>query len=222
LVRHGLLLKEVLMKGKELTEVGPVTNGGKEIIESSMPYVVKVTIKGTADLLFHAWNCEAVDAKSRAKKGSETKKTDNIESYVYRDEQGHICLPGEYLRGALINAAKFRQDPRSPRKSAMDLYKAGIISLSPLAKVGPNPTKNWDFLHQCRVQINRNSITRTRPAFKAGWEAELTFLCNLPEYIPESDLHEVISQAGRLIGVGDFRPTYGRFLVTSFKREVYK
>jgi hypothetical protein len=29
-------------------------------------------------------------------------------------------------------------------------------------------------------------------------------------------LHDVIINAGRLIGVGDFRPTYGRFIVTKF------
>jgi hypothetical protein len=39
----------------------------------------------------------------------------------------------------------------------------------------------------------------------------------LPEYVDAGTLHEVISAAGRLIGVGDFRPTYGRFQVTRFE-----
>ena len=30
-------------------------------------------------------------------------------------------------------AAKFRQDPRSQRKSAMDLYKAGVVPLTSAA-----------------------------------------------------------------------------------------
>lgn len=196
------------------TAVGPeVTNGGADTIEASQPYMVAVTIKGTADILFHRWNCEAVAEKAAAAKGSKAKKTDNIESYVYRNDAGELCLPGEYLRGAIINAAKFRQDPRSPRKSAMDLYKAAIISLSPLATLG---AKEWDYEHKCRVTVQRNGVTRVRPAMKEGWECTVDLMVNLPEYIRPMDLQDVITSAGKLIGVGDFRPTYGRFGIVKF------
>ena len=103
--------------------VSEPTNGAKSTVESDIPYVVHVKIIGSADLLLHAWNCESVDAKSKAKKGSEAKKSDDVESYVRRNEDGLICLPSEYVRMSVINAAKFRQDPRSPRKSAMDFSK---------------------------------------------------------------------------------------------------
>lgn len=196
------------------TAVGDPTNGGEAVIEAGFPYTATVRIKGTADILFHRWNCEAVAEKAAAAKGSKAKKTDDIESYVYRNDDKELCLPGEYLRGAIIGAAKFRQDPRSPRKSAMDLYKAAIISLTPLAGLG---VKSWDYEHKCRVQVQRNGVTRVRPALKAGWEAEFQLLINLPEYVPADVLHETINAAGKLIGVADFRPTYGRFLVTNFQ-----
>lgn len=197
------------------TAIGPdVTNGAKQAVEFSEPYIVTVTIVGVADLLFHRWNCEEVEAKGKAAKNSRAKKEDNLEAYVYRDDKGFLCLPGEYLRQAVIGAAKFRQDPRSPRKSAMDLYKAGVVSLTPLASLG---VKEWDYEHKCRAVIQRNGITRVRPALKTGWRAEIQLQVGLPEYILPRDLHEVISNAGRLIGTGDFRPTYGRFQVTSFE-----
>lgn len=196
-----------------LTEVGPVTNGAKAAIEATVPYIARVVLVGVADLLFHRWNCEAVEAKGKAAKGSRAKKTDDIETYVYRNDDGEICVPGEYLRGAIIHAAKFRQDPRSPRKSAMDLFKAGVVALTPLATLGG---RAWDYEHRCRVTVQRNGITRCRPAMKAGWSVEIELLVNLPEYIPADVLHDVVSNAGRLIGLGDFRPTYGRFAVRSF------
>lgn len=189
-------------------------NGARESIESEIPYIAQIIIEGTADLLFHKWDCESVAEKSIAKKGSKSKKEDNIESYVYRNEDGFLCLPGEYLRMSMIGASKFRQDPRSPKKSMMDLSKAAIISLTPLASLG---VKSWDYLDKRRVCIQRNAITRVRPALKAGWTATLELQCNLPEYISPSLLNEVIQQAGKLIGVGDFRPTYGRFQVVGFK-----
>lgn len=117
--------------------IGPeTTNGGKVAIEYGFPYVANVRIVGTADFLFHRWNVEGVEAKGKAAKGSKAKKTDDVESYVYRDDVGDLAIPGEYLRQAVIHAAKFRQDPRSPRKSAMDLYKAGVVTLTPLASLG--------------------------------------------------------------------------------------
>ena len=116
------------MKSGTAMAISDPTNGAQEAIETGLPYIVHITIEGSADMLLHAWNCEAVEAKSVAKKGSETKKSDNIESYVLRNEDGIICMPSEYLRMSIVNAAKYRQDPRSPRKSAMDLYKAAIIS----------------------------------------------------------------------------------------------
>lgn len=192
------------------------TNGAKEQIALSEPWIAKIEITGAADLLFHRWNNEAVAEKAAARKGSAAKKTDNIESYVYRNEDGELCLPGEYLRGAVVNAAKFRQDPRSPRKSAMDLFKAGVIALTPLASLG---VTNWHYEDRRRVVVQRNAITRVRPALKSGWQCQIDLLVNLPEYIDDIFLREVLSMAGKLIGVGDFRPTYGRFDVTGFKRK---
>ena len=48
----------------------------------------------------------AILEKAKAAKGSAAKKSDNVESYVWRDGEGNICLPGEYLRGAIVAAAK--------------------------------------------------------------------------------------------------------------------
>jgi hypothetical protein len=196
------------------TEIGNPTNGARNTIDISQPYVVEVEIKGVADFLFHKWNDAAVAEKSAARKGSAAKKSDDLESYVYRNDKNELCIPGEYLRMAIIGAAKFRQDPRSPRKSAMDLTKAGVISLTNLASVGK---EQWDYEDRRRVVIQRSAITRTRPALKAGWSVTVQLQVNLPEYISESDLNETIAMAGKLIGIGDFRPTFGRFQIVSFK-----
>lgn len=197
----------------EPTALGPVGNG----LVPEVPYVVEVEITGASTLLFHRWSCEAVADKAAAAKGSKAKKTDDVESYVYRCPDGTIGIPGAYLRGAIAGpqgAAKFRQDPRSPRKSALDLYKAGVVALTECASLGKT---TWDYLDQQRVTVQRAGITRVRPAFLPGWRATFELHVLLPEYIPPADLHEVLTMAGRLVGIGDFRPTYGRFQVTRFE-----
>lgn len=191
-----------------------VTNGGESTVAASYPYTVAVTIEGTASMLFHRWNCDAVEAKAKAAKGSAAKKSDDIESYVYRNDDNELSLPGEYLRQAIIHAAKFRQDPRSPRKSAMDLFKAAIVPLTELASLG---VASWDYEDRRRVTVQRNGITRVRPAMRAGWRCTIDLLCNIPEYVDPILLRQVLDDAGRLIGVGDFRPTFGRFSVVGWK-----
>lgn len=191
-----------------------ITNGGADAIEAGTPYRIAVQLTGSADLLFHRWNSQAVDEKAKAAKNSKAKKSDNIESYVYRNDEGELCIPGEYVRQSVILAAKFRQDPRSPRKSAMDLYKAGVVPLTILASTGK---KDWDYEDTRRVVIQRAGVNRTRPALKAGWKAEFEFLILTPEYIAPMDLHAVLTQAGTLVGIADFRPTFGRFGITSFE-----
>ena len=194
--------------------VNEPTNGGEEFINLSLPYRVSVTLEGTSDLLFHRWNCEAVEAKAALKRGSAGKKMDDIESFVYRDEEGNLCLPGEYLRMSIVNAAKYKTDPRSTRKSAMDLYKAAIIILNPLASLG---VKNWDYEDKRRVVIQKSGINRIRPAMQKGWKATFEIMVNLPEYVEPQELQEVIAMAGRLVGLADFRPTFGRFIITNFE-----
>ena len=198
----------------EIEVLSETSNGGKTAIEMGLPYAVHVTLEGASDLLFHRWNCEAVDAKANAAKNSKAKKQDDIESYVWRDEKGQLCLPGEYVRQAIIHAAKFKQDPRSPRKSAMDLFKAGVVSLTDVASLGK---KDWDYLDTRRVTVQRAGVNRTRPAMKKGWKADFTLQILTPEYIDPTLFREVLDTAGRLVGVGDFRPTYGRFNVNNFK-----
>lgn len=193
------------------------TNGAKYAIETQIPYQVAVELTGASDLLFHRWNCEAVEMQGKQPKNSKAKKTDNVENYVYRmndeDPTSNLALPGELVRMSVAHSAKFSQDPRSPRKSAMDLFKAGLISLTPLSDLGCN---NWDYVDIRRAIVQRSAINRHRPALKAGWKARFDFQVIIPEYISHDLLHLVLVRAGQLVGVADFRPTYGRFNVTHF------
>ena len=106
------------------------SNGASPDLEVELPYIVQFTLEGVRAILFHAWNNEAVAEKATAKKGSAAKKSDNLESYIYRTAKGEIALPGVYVHSSMQHAAKFKQDPRSPRKSAFDLFKAAISPLT--------------------------------------------------------------------------------------------
>ena len=182
---------------------------------SSQPFSAKIRIQGTQDILFHRWSNEAVQAKAEAKKGSIEKKTDDLESYIYRNDDGFIVIPGRYIVRSIVEAARNFQDPRSTRKMAKDLVQAAVMTdeiYSPILINGKTVT-TWDYEDKQRVCIMRSAITRTRPAFKKGWQTVFTLISLVPEYVTPDFLRKLLDNAGLLIGIGDFRPTYGRFKV---------
>lgn len=197
----------------EVTEYVPVSNDAEETYQQLQPYIAEVGIEGVCPIIFHRWSCEDVEAKAKAAKGSKAKKTDNVEAYLWRNEKGVICLPSEYLRQSIVHAAKFRQDPRSPRKSAMDLFKAGVATIDELCSLGKTKP---DYIDQRHAVVQRQGVTRQRPALKPGWGCTVKLLVLLPEYITPQILNEVIQYAGRIVGVAEIRPSYGRFQVVMF------
>ena len=209
-------------KTTEATAIKP-SAAAEVTIEAGVPYAVEIDLRGVADLIFHRWQSDSVEAKAAAVKGSQAKKTDDVESYVWRNQQKIVCLPGEYLRGAIAGpagAAKYRQDPRSPRKSALDLFKSAVVpitTLAPLMTVTGDKARTWDYLDRRRVRVQTASITRQRPALLSGWTCTMQLQVLLPEYVTPELLHGVLIDAGRLVGVGDFRPTYGRFQLDGFR-----
>lgn len=192
-----------------------LSNKAKNLIEQSQPYVAEVTIQGTTPLLMHAWNVEEIDEKSKANKNSSIRKTDNLESYVYRDSEGRLGISATCLHGALTEAGRWITDPRSPRKSARDLVKGTVQVLTVVAPFEPE-TDKWDYEDRRRVVVQRAAITRTRPAMKAGWKTRFQILVTAPEYINEYLLQSLVHKAGSFCGVCDFRPTYGRFNLIAF------
>lgn len=203
-----------VVQTKEKTVINSISNDGEPDIDSGVPYMVDFEVIGTSAFLFHRWSCDAVAGKSKAAKGSKAKKTDNIESFVYRNAKGNLCIPGEYFRQAMIRQSKSSQDPRSPRKSAMDLFKAGVICLTELCDLG---ISDWDFVDRRRVIIQQSAITRSRPALNEGWTARCRIQVLIPEYVSPSMLSDVLAKSGILVGVGDFRPTFGRYRISEFK-----
>lgn len=200
----------------KLTELNGTTNDAKMQIDLQLPFTISASIRGTAPMLFHRWSNEDVAEKSAAKKNSKVKKTDNLEAYISRNEDKLICLPSEYIRMALINSSKYDQHPQKPRASAYELFKAGILCTPELCVLNGG-VSDWDYEDKRRVVIQRAAITRTRPAFKEGWHCDIEITSLLPDLIDHDFLYKALVRAGMLIGVADFRPTYGRFAVTRFE-----
>jgi hypothetical protein len=188
---------------------------GSSVVQNPdwQPYSVQVVLEGVAPLLFHRYDAETVASQAKAAKGSREKKTDNIESFVYRNDDGYLCIPGGAFKAALADAARRFQDPSSPRKSARDLVRAGVLVNPYLASLG---TKDWNVVDVRGVVIQRNRISRSRPMMTEGWRVTFSIEVGEAELIKPEFLRQLVDRAGRFNGLLDFRPDFGRFNVVSW------
>jgi hypothetical protein len=188
------------------------TNGSVVALDAS--YAVEVVLVGTAPILFHRWDDASVERKAKAAKNSQTKRSDDVESYVYRTSDGEIGIPAKNFKACLREAGRSLPDPRSPRKSARDLVQSTIQIEPFISSLGRT---SWDVLDVQRVVVLRTAVSRKRPMFQEGWKVGFDVVVLAPEYVSPDWLHDLISRAGRFVGLGDFRPDYGRFRMDSFQ-----
>lgn len=127
---------------------------------------------------------------------------------LYMAEDGP-CLPGELVEAMLIAAAK-------KNKRGMQA-KAGIISddMHRIDYDGPRDANElWGderFRLVAGVRVGMARIMRTRPIFR-DWSAKVS-VDFLPGQVNPAEVAEMMRTAGSIVGIGDWRPRFGRFTV---------
>ena len=187
---------------------------------------MKLKVTGVTPLLMHSDRyANPLDAMAKQHKSltSKRKKTDDdhaaiarselLGSLYYNKEQG-IHLPAENLKACLVEAAKLNRLGTEFKRSLMILE-----DVLPLDYRGPKDPEaladDPNFVLAKSVVVTGGSrIMRVRPRFPAGW----SFTANIEfdeTRIDPSELKIVVENAGRYVGLGDWRPakggSYGRF-----------
>jgi len=127
---------------------------------------------------------------------------------LYLNEKGPI-IPADVIDAVVINGAK---------KSKEGLVaKAGCYceGHAELEYNGPRKAVDlWneeDFRFSTKVRVGMASVQRTRPIFR-NWSAVITL--NIEDSMVNlARVDEWLKVAGTQVGVGDWRPKYGRFTV---------
>jgi len=144
----------------------------------------------------------------------------------YKPEIG-VYIPSAYIEGALLKAAK--EFKVTGRKRATEYVKSGVFvedETLPLYVDGQT-VKTIDEINNgnpnCyvdkRVVQNPNTKGRQiryRPCFN-NWSSRFRLVVFSDEYIPSELLLKILKYAGLYVGIGDYRPRFGRFNVTKFE-----
>lgn len=122
---------------------------------------------------------------------------------------------GPYIPG--VNVEIMLRDAGKLDKKGASITRGVIVSSDklPLIYKGPRATEQelWDAnLKDIRsVGNQKNRVMRCRPMFPQ-WELDVDLLVE-ETIIDPSDVVDIARKAGLMIGLGDYRPRFGRFTV---------
>lgn len=180
-----------------------------------------ITITGTAPLLMHNSRlANPLDPAAKALKrvtGKRNKTDDDHEEVarlehagsLYFDQDAGPYIPADNIWRALYDAAK--KTKRGPK------IKEGLFiatDVNPLAYKGPRTVDGlWQdesFRHLASAKVTTTRIMRCRPIFPIGWRTEAQGVFD-PNVLDLAELVQIAETAGNIVGLGDWRPRYGRF-----------
>lgn len=129
---------------------------------------------------------------------------------LYLDDQGQVTMPADNIIATVIAGA---------RKSKMGKQaEAAVFETSPFFALNFDGPKDLDALYKdgrfCDyrpVRNQQNRVMRSRPIFRQ-WSVDISLQFDESILDPDS-LKEALRVAGEQIGLGDYRPRYGRFHV---------
>jgi len=176
----------------------------------------EVTIQGISPLLMNRPSMLIGDISKDKKPASDDYKG-IAESKLYTTDEGKLYQPSTHLHGALIEAGKHKKIV-GKGKSTYSKVCGYAVQIEPYEIVHKN--QNWEVFTVLAVNPStkgRNPLAR--PQLKK-WELVFEVVFDETE-VPESIMKELFDIAGRIVGIGDWRPAkkgpYGKFQVTNWK-----
>lgn len=188
-------------------------------------YSVKVSVTGVSPLMQHRFPLPDLEALSKggSLKSGEPDYSQEWRKAMYVDSNGCLYQPAAHFEGAMIKAAASYKIKGARGKTYKDLFRSSVIvspdeipfNMPAPQELDGDPDKVM-YLDVRPVVIQRARIARIRPTFKAGWHLEFEIMVSDGQ-IPKNVLYEVLSLAGKTVGVGDYRPRFGRFQIAHFE-----
>lgn len=178
------------------------------------------TIRGSTPLMMHSerlanpFDPLTKEIKSVTGKRKKT-ETDLLEiarlewlGGLYHTPEAGIHVPGYNIFAAVIGGGKIRKMGTAIKRSAV-LQEDTV----PLLYEGPKePDKLFDdkrFVDIRSVKVGTAKVARCRPIFHS-WALRFTILFDEAS-LQRGELDAAVNDAGAMVGLGDYRPRFGRF-----------
>ena len=149
-------------------------------------------------------------SSKRAKTDADYEEMARIEfmAGLYMSEDGPV-LPNNLIDSMVLNGAKKSKEGPTAKSGCFCLKHARLDYDGP--RTANELWEDERFRHTALVRVQSSRVARTRPIFQE-WSAVITL--NVEDtLVNPSRVDEWLVAAGSQVGVGDWRPQYGRFTV---------
>ena len=178
-----------------------------------------IEIEGISPLLMNRPSqLEISDKSKNVKRETQTSK-EIAESKLYKDSEGNIYLPSTWFSGSVVEAGKSKKmSGKGSAKATYSKVAGSCVDISPFEIVLKKP--NWKvFSILATNPTTRGKNLLHRPQFD-NWKVNFTVTFDESQ-IEVPVMKELFDIAGRIVGVGDWRPAkkgrFGKFQVTEWK-----
>lgn len=173
-------------------------------------YEINVKIESTSPLLMNRFAEEKAEEVIKRVTGVRIPEEIAVALYILPD--GKIYQPAAHIEGAFIKAAANFKITGRGKKTYKDLAKSSIF-VEPEAIVH----EMQEYIIDKRPVVNpttRGRVIRARPRLD-DWSLSFKIKV-LDDQFPREVVKSILDYAGSSVGIGDYRPRYGRFMVTTF------
>lgn len=154
---------------------------------------------------------QITNLKQSKQKTREVTDDEQYEMHAYK-KNGKYYQPSQMIEAAMTKAAvEFRMEGK---KTFKNVINGGII-VDPIEIIH----KSQKFVPHTIWGKNKNTggaVWVVRPMIE-DWELEFTINLLQDERVSEGILKEILTYAGMYVGIGAWRPKYGRFEIVSWK-----
>lgn len=176
---------------------------------------ISCRIEGVRPLLQNAFPDETFEAESKTRTRVGSVKADDPKTKLYVLPDGTIYQPAEHVFRAMVkSSANFKIGGRG-KKTYKDIINSSL-TIEPDAIPHKNPIWVPD-KRSIVIPATRGRQIRIRPRFDK-WMLEFDILVS-EEQIDVETVKKILDYAGYNVGIGDYRPRFGTFMVTQFKVE---
>lgn len=157
---------------------------------------------------------EAELERTAKKKSNRPSRQEELTRAEYRAPNGELYFPAEWFYQSLLKASGEFQIAGRGKKSYRDFIKSTIVITPDAIGLG---TKDYSVDGRAVViRATKGRVLRYRPHI-TSWSIDFTITLLDEDLIADDTLHQILVRAGQTVGVGDYRPRYGRFIVEKFK-----
>lgn len=181
-----------------------------------------VEIRGVTPLLIHRFNEQSEQAKPTRKMiatNEDPREVATKNAYISKD--GTFYFNAAAITGSMGNAGSNHKS-RGSRKTLRFVVPSAVFVATDTVTIlnGDGAAKTFEVdSRPVTIPATKGRVMRHRPRFDQ-WGARFELLVNDDLLAPET-AHQLLTEAGQSIGIGDFRPEkrgpFGTFRVTEWK-----